>query len=233
MASNQSEIRIEDDGVDRRRIDPFLVRREKREKGAAGGPPTTESRMERTTKSWIERQQLIVASRGGGHYTLQEERELVAAESERKQWLNEERKRRKVANAAVRVADKHKKEKEQDENENIELNSMINSLPEMFRNRVMAQVKNHRERATSVAEQMKGTSTSKMRLNQFQMKKMEEKKRKQPIPIMTELFHESGFNAHIERCRASRIEKEKLQKKATSTHGTWAPGHTIVKQFSF
>ena len=245
------------------RIDPFLIRREEREereerqrrseKGEVGGRKGTtfgsvamnSSRMERTTKSWVERQQLIVATRGGGggsggsgggggagqHYTLQEEREVMAAESERKEWLNEERKRRKVANAAVRMADKHRKEKEESENDALELNSMINSLPELFRNRVMVQVTKHRERATNVAEQLKGTSTSKMR--QHQIKQMKEKKKKQAIPMTTELFHEGGFNAHIERCRGSRLEKKMLQKKATSTSGTWAPGHTIVQPFSF
>ena len=258
VSGNESEIRMVEEDDDEEvegslRIDPFLIRREEREerqrrseKGEVGGRKGTtlggvalnSSRMERTTKSWVERQQLIVATRGssggsgaGQHYTLQEEREVMAAESERKEWLNEERKRRKVANAAVRMADKHQKEKEESENDALELNSMINSLPELFRNRVMAQVTKHRERATSVAEQLKGTSTSKMR--QHQIKQMKEKKKKHAIPMTTELFHEGGFNAHIERCRGSRLEKKMLQKKVTSTSGTWAPGHTIVQPFSF
>ena len=47
------------------------------------------------------------------------------------------------------------------------------------------------------------------------------------------MFHEGGFNAHIERCRNSRKNKKDLIKRLTSTDGTWAPGHTIVKPFSF
>ena len=143
VSGNESEIRMVEEDDDEEvegslRIDPFLIRREEREerqrrseKGEVGGRKGTtlggvalnSSRMERTTKSWVERQQLIVATRGssggsgaGQHYTLQEEREVMAAESERKEWLNEERKRRKVANAAVRMADKHQKEKEESEN---------------------------------------------------------------------------------------------------------------------
>ena len=67
----------------------------------------------------------------------------------------------------------------------------------------------------------------------FAVKKKEEIKRKTPVPVETALFHEGGFNAHIERCRNSRKNKKDLIKRLTSTDGTWAPGHTIVKPFSF
>jgi hypothetical protein len=209
--------------------DPFL-----KDHSPNNDENNTRSRMEKTTKSWVDRQQLMLAeSKNPLKSTIQEEREIEASEVTKKEWLNAVRKRRKVAKAAVRMANKYKTEMKQNEDENNTLNTMINSLPELFKKRVLEQVEKNRMQAKNIEMKMNGTSTTKMKAKMLQDQKLQEKKRKTPVPVETELFHQGGFNAHIEKMRQSRNNKKKLLKKATSTSGTWAPGHTIVKPFSF
>ena len=191
----------------------------------------TETRMERTTKSWIEKQQLMIASRGC--LTIQEERDIQQTNEEKKSFVLIQKKRKKVALAAVKMAMLCQKEREQKENEDIALNSMINSLPEMFRHRVMAQVLKNRQHATHVATTMSGTFSSKRKSQELKENKLKQQQLKEPVPVLTEIFHEGGFNNHVERYKSSRIQKKKRLLQASSTKGTWAPGHTIVKPFSF
>ena len=119
----------------------------------------TTSRMARTTQSWVDRQQLMLRTKNKP--TVQEERELENAEHEKMLWFKAQRKRRKVANAAVKMADKYKQEKEQNENEDFQLNQMIQSLPECFRKRVMMQVSKNRQQVNHVVDKMKGTFNTK------------------------------------------------------------------------
>ena len=119
----------------------------------------TTSRMARTTQSWVDRQQLMLRTKNKP--TIQEERELENAEHEKMLWFKAQRKRRKVANAAVKMADKYKQEKEQNENEDFQLNQMIQSLPECFRKRVMMQVSKNRQQVNHVVDKMKGTFNTK------------------------------------------------------------------------
>ena len=115
--------------------------------------------MARTTQSWVDRQQLMLRTKNKP--TVQEERELKNAEHEKMLWFKAQRKRRKVANAAVKMADKYKQEKEQNENEDLQLNQMIQSLPECFRKRVMMQVSKNRQQVNHVVDKMKGTFNTK------------------------------------------------------------------------
>ena len=78
---------------------------------------------------------------------------------------------------------------------------------------------------------MVGTFSTRLNWEKLNQQKLEKKKLKVPVPVQTELFHEEGFNAHVERYKNSRQQKEK--QLLASTTGTWAPGHTIVKPFSF
>ena len=192
----------------------------------------TTTRMERTTKSWIDKQQLMVAMRNDSNrLTIQEENELIATNNEKKRYIMIKKHRKKVAQAAVKMAIKCRQEKEEKENANNEFDAMVKSLPELFRRRVMAQVLKNRQDVTNVKQTMVGTFSTRLNWEKLNQQKLEKKKLKVPVPVQTELFHEEGFNAHVERYKNSRQQKEK--QLLASTTGTWAPGHTIVKPFSF
>ena len=189
----------------------------------------TESRMERTTKSWVNKQILMIASSREDRLTIQEEREISEAKEEKKRYALTQKKRKKVAKAAVKQAVKYQKEKEQNENETQAIDSIIKSLPELFQRRVMASILKNRQQTQNIQSTMVGTFSTKLKGKELIQKKL--KKKKVPLPVRTDLFHEGGFNAHIERYKHSREQKEK--ELLQSTTGTWAPGHTIVKPFSF
>ena len=52
-----------------------------------------------------------------------------------------------------------------------------------------------------------------------------------PVPVLTEIYHQGGFDKHIERQKEVRRRKAEQEKKFRKFK--WAPGHTIMQPFSF
>ena len=136
------------------------------------------------------------------------------------------------------MAERQRREKVQHENEDAELERMIASMPVLFRERVRKQVMVNRRQAARVANAIGGTNGARLMkgVSSLHEDKKEESKKASsqmslPVPVLTEVYHQGGFDKHIERQKEVRRRKAQLERKFRKFK--WAPGHTITKPFSF
>ena len=114
--------------------------------------------------------------------------------------------RARVARAAAVMAERQRREKVQHENEDAELERMIASMPVLFRERVRKQVMVNRRQAARVANAIGGTNGARLMkgVSSLHEDKKEESKKASsqmslPVPVLTEVYHQGGFDKHIER----------------------------------
>jgi hypothetical protein len=149
--------------------------------------------------------------------------------------------------ASAAMASRHRAEKAQHDSDDAELERMIASMPVLFRERVRKQVLANRRQAARVANAIGGTNGSRVMkgVSASASASRHEGKKEDgsgvggrpssplslPVPVLTEVYHQGGFDKHIERQKEVRRRKAQLENKFRKFK--WAPGHTITQPFSF
>ena len=149
--------------------------------------------------------------------------------------------RARIARASAAMALRQRAEKAQHDSDDAELESMIASMPVLFRERVRKQVLANRRQAARVANAIGGTNGARVMkgvssTSGHEGKKDDSRGRSSsplslPVPVLTEVYHQGGFDKHIERQKEVRRRKAQLENKFRKFK--WAPGHTIAQPFSF
>ncbi len=203
-----------------------------------------------STRAWVEQQRVIRAAlmQDGGHnggiLDAREARDVQEAEEERAAHARLLRRRQRVARASAAIAQRQEEARKGEEAEDEALEKMIASLPELFRIKVRQEVRANRARAAAAAKSLGGTGANKIMKplgNQQGPRAAAARngaaatqqgiENKLPVPVVTELYHEAAFQKHLERNQEVRRRKAEQERQYSTSQ--WAPGHTIVKPFSF
>lgn len=142
----------------------------------------------------------------------------------------------RIAKASAAMAQRYRREKEQNENADSDLEKMIASMPVLFQERVRKQVMKNRKQAARAATAIGGTNGGHLikGVPQSELKKKAggtQSPLSLPVPVLTEVYHQGGFDKHIERQR--EVRRRKAQQEQKFRKFKWAPGHTIAQPFSF